>query len=486
MRICRKLIRALAAFCLLLAIGWADQSVVGDAFFAPGNATNFGATPSVNVGGPSGFQGLLQFDLSTLPPGTTAANVSSASLRLFVSRIGTAGTIDIYSAASPWTESTVNGTAGFPAPLSLLAGSVSVSVAGTYLSIPVTNQVKRWLTGDANNGFLLIANPSTTLVFFDSKESGSTSHPAVLEVSLLGTAGPTGATGAPGPIGQSGTGTAGPTGAAGPTGPTGPFGAQGPAGDTGPAGAVGLAGAAGNIGPTGPTGPAGPTGAKGATGATGATGPNGPTGAVGPAGATGAQGLAGQSGPPGATGPTGATGVAGSAGPPGGTGATGPRGPTGPSGATGAMGITGVPGAIGNTGPTGPTGPTGVIGNNYSLTTLSNTPGAKFIMNGAVNTSVNEFYLLDNTNAVAMVELPAAGSVPKGRRVVLINSNFSLTTGFDMNVFPNGSDAILNGDTLVKNSGGQGPAPNNLVDTGYAFEAVSDGTSIWYRTTGAR
>jgi len=292
MRICRKLIRMLAAFCVVLATGWADQSVVGDAFFASGNATNFGASPYVNVGGPSGFQGLLQFDLAALPPGTTAANISSASLRLFVSRIGTAGTIDIYSAASSWNESTVNGTAP-PTPLSLVAAGVSVSVAGTYLSIPITSQVQSWLNGAPNNGFLLVANPGTTFVFFDSKENTSTSHPAVLEVSLIAPVGATGPMGPTGPIGAVGVpGIAGPAGAAGPTGPTGPFGAQGPIGDTGPAGAIGLAGALGNVGPAGPVGPTGPAGAKGPTGATGPTGPVGATGPAGAAGAVGAQGLA--------------------------------------------------------------------------------------------------------------------------------------------------------------------------------------------------
>lgn len=150
------------------------------------------------------------------------------------------------------------------------------------------------------------------------------------------------------------------------------------------------------------------------------------------------------------------------------------------------MGFTGAQGVPGSVGPTGPIGPTGVIGNNYSLTTLANTPGTKFIMNGVVDTSVNEFYLLNNTGAVAMVELPAAATVPAGRRIVLINSNFALTNGFDMNVFPTDGDAILNGDTLVKNTGGAGPAPNNFVDTGYALEVVSDGVGTWYITTGAR
>src|SRR5947209_5284668 len=78
--------------------------LVGDASFATGNATNFGSTPTLNVGGALGFQGLLQFDFSKLPAGTTASQVSSATLRLYVNKIGTAGTVDIFAANGAWNE----------------------------------------------------------------------------------------------------------------------------------------------------------------------------------------------------------------------------------------------------------------------------------------------------------------------------------------------------------------------------------------------
>ncbi|HTS46799.1 MAG TPA: hypothetical protein VMH05_02580, partial [Bryobacteraceae bacterium] len=79
---------------------WADEAhLVGDAYFASGNSGHFGSTITVNVGGPTSFQGLLQFDLSTLPPGTTTAQISNATLRLYLSRIGTPGSINIYSAS---------------------------------------------------------------------------------------------------------------------------------------------------------------------------------------------------------------------------------------------------------------------------------------------------------------------------------------------------------------------------------------------------
>src|ERR1700734_1869577 len=51
--------------------------------------TNSGAISNLNVGG--GYTTLLQFDLSTLPAGTTSAQVTRAMLRLYCNRVNTAG-----------------------------------------------------------------------------------------------------------------------------------------------------------------------------------------------------------------------------------------------------------------------------------------------------------------------------------------------------------------------------------------------------------
>ena len=121
-------------------------------------------------------------------------------------------------------------------------------------------------------------------------------------------------------------------------------------------------------GPTGPQGEEGPTGPTGPAGAQGVTGPTGPQGEVGPTGPQGAQGPAGISGRTGDTGSVGPTGPTGPQGEPGAEGPTGPQGypgPVGPTGPTGPQGSPGVPGEQGPTGPqgisgeTGPTGPAG-------------------------------------------------------------------------------------------------------------------------------
>jgi hypothetical protein len=253
---------------------------------------NFGAQPTLNVGG--GSMALVGFDLATLPPGTTPANLVKATLVLYVSRIVVAGAVEVQTALSGWAESSVtNATA--PALSGAGTGpTVLISAGAQYVSVDVTNQVKAWLNGAPNYGLAITPALSApgTVVFLDSKESTTTGHTARLDLTLAdqGPAGPAGAAGATGPTGA--TGASG-GGLPGPTGPQGPAGAAGQQGAAGATGATGPAGAAstvpGPIGPQGVQGPPGPTG----FGATGPTGPAGPAGAAGPIGPTGAAGTAG-------------------------------------------------------------------------------------------------------------------------------------------------------------------------------------------------
>lgn len=245
----RKTLLGTAVFAFCLQALWGQTvPLTGDAWFVPGNAGHYGSTVTVNVSGSNGAQGLVQFDLTKLPMGTTGANVSYASLRLFINKVGVPGSINIYAANSAWTEATITGT-NHPGPGTLIASGVPVTTAGSFLIIPVTSLVQSWIDGSTvNNGLLLQAADSTTFVYFDSKESSSTSHPATLEVDLPGLAG-----------------FAGNAGAIGPTGPTGPAGPTGVAGATGATGTV-----------AGPAGSAGPIGNPGPTGVTGTTGANGP------------------------------------------------------------------------------------------------------------------------------------------------------------------------------------------------------------------
>ena len=267
--------RAAVGLAILLpAVALADTAKLsGDAYVNTGDGTNYGGLPTVNVGGAAGSSGLLLFDLTTLPSTT---DVAWARLRVYVDKVNTSGTLDLAAANGAWTEATVNGLSGVT-PGSAI-GAAAIATTG-YVTFDVSSQVAAWLAGAPNYGFMLTADAGTPnlSISIDSKESPSTSHPAVLEVVFAGAAGPEGSEGSPG--------SAGAPGAPGGPGAVGPTGATGPSGAPGAAGAPGLAGAAG---PTGATGPFGATGSAGQTGAVGLAGAGGATGPTGPNGATGA------------------------------------------------------------------------------------------------------------------------------------------------------------------------------------------------------
>jgi hypothetical protein len=102
-----------------------DSSVI------PGSGSNFGVLQTVNVGGASAFQGLVQFDLSTLPAGTTSSNISKATLVLFVKAVNAAGTVNISTASGAWTENGVSGNNAPTAGASVASG-VAVLATGSY------------------------------------------------------------------------------------------------------------------------------------------------------------------------------------------------------------------------------------------------------------------------------------------------------------------------------------------------------------------
>jgi Collagen triple helix repeat (20 copies) len=352
--------RALRSSCLLLALfavpfkaSATDATLLADAHVNSARpSVNSGSLSNIDVG--AGYTGLLQFDLSTLPSGVTATQVSRAILRIYCNRLTTPGPISIQPIAGAWTESGVTYTT-LPS-LNSAAQVFTVTQAASFYAVDVTSLVQGWITTPAAN-FGLALTTGTAAVQFDSKENDQTAHPAQLDITLANS-GPQGATGATGPAGA-----AGPAGA-------------GVAGPAGPAGAQGIQGIAGATGPAGPQGAAGTTGVTGATGAAGAGAfvyegsyastrtyalgqvvtfsgtsyislqnsnqDNTPSsassqwGVLSAQGSTGATGLAGATGAPGSVGPAGQIGTPG---PTGATGTTGAIGPAGPQGATGAVGL---------------------------------------------------------------------------------------------------------------------------------------------------
>jgi len=233
-----------AATLAMLSAGAAhatEGAVKADATVTSANPTvNYGSLSNLYVNGTSTT--LIQFDLSSLPSGTTASQIASASLKLYVNRVNFAGTINVLPVTLPWTESSVTfntmPTTGAPA-----VTGVSVATAQQFVVIDVTSLVQNWITSGNNYGIALTTS-SGDLVF-DSKENDESSHVAHLDITVTsqGPQGPQGNPGAQGPQGN--PGSQGPQGNPGSQGPQGNPGAQGPQGNPGPQGEPGPAGPAG-------------------------------------------------------------------------------------------------------------------------------------------------------------------------------------------------------------------------------------------------
>ena len=375
-------------------------------------ATNYGTNGGLQVqsGKATVF---VRFDLSSIPPGYTSADIAKATLKLYVNSVGASGSFNVDYVVGSWSEATATATLE-PAIGTVIASGINVSTAnkGGYILVDVTPALDAWLDGSqANEGIALVGN-SPLNVIFCSKENTVVSHSPELDIVFTGT----------GPRGPQGfAGTTGPAGAQGPIGPTGATGTQGPVGKTGAVGTKGPVGPAGPQGATGATGTPGPVGATGAQGSVGLTGAQGPQGAQGTTGTNGTGftfrngfdptpqyavddvvtwngstyvAIAANGGPNNLmpdTNPSawtlmarqGGAGATGSQGPSGTTGATGPQGPAGTAGSQGAIGPQGSTGGIGATGPQGPIGLTGAQG----VQGAAGTNGTGFDFRGAFNPS---------------------------------------------------------------------------------------------------
>ena len=257
-------IRLSIAVVALMTLAYGESAASAQAppradTFVSSNAPqrSFGSEPLLAV--QSGVTSYIQFNLAGLPAG---ANVSKASLRLYVDASSQAGSFDVYEIDSPWSENSLTFNNAPSLGVSATSGKpVTVSKSGLnqFLLVDITPLVQGWLNGTIPNNGLALALVGTAGCFgFDSKESEYTSHEPELEVTF-----------------SSGTGPQGPQGPAGPQGPQGLTGPQGPQGLTGTPGAQGVTGPQGAQGPIGPPGPLGPTGLTGATGPAGTPGLSG-------------------------------------------------------------------------------------------------------------------------------------------------------------------------------------------------------------------
>lgn len=165
-----------------------NAPVAADSYAIAGFPTaNYGTATSLKVNGSA--KTLLRFDLSVLPD-VQSTDVAKASLVLWVSATPSGGTLQVSPVDTPWTEGglTWNNQPAVGAPV---ASNIPVAAAtsGYYVTVDVTEQVKSWVSGAANDGLIVESQSGPASVLIDSKENTGTSHPAYLDISLNGPAG---------------------------------------------------------------------------------------------------------------------------------------------------------------------------------------------------------------------------------------------------------------------------------------------------------
>jgi hypothetical protein len=378
---------SVSAFLTCSAAHATDVILTGDAHVSmTRSTTNFGTLANLYVG--NGNSALLQFDLSALPAGLTASQISRASLTVFVNRVNTGGTVSLSPVTSAWSESAVTyatiPTIGAP------VNGFTTAIAGQYVTLDVTSLVQGWVTAPATN-FGLALTSTVANVLLDSKENDETGHAASLDITIT-------SMGAQGPQGIQGlTGAQGIQGFPGVAGATGAQGIQGPVGPTGATGAAGTIGAVTNWSSS-VTYQAGQVVFCAACSTSGSSyvalatntsqDPPTQTGVwqlIASAGATGPQGIQGIQG---FQGPIGVTGAQGNTGPQGAAGATGPTGPAGPVG------------PIGATGSAGPAGATGTIGAVTNWSASTNYQVGQVVFCAGCSTSGSSFIALATNTGI--------------------------------------------------------------------------------------
>jgi hypothetical protein len=171
-----------------------DAPLLSDAHISSAHpSTNFGSLTNLAVG--NGNTALIQFNLGSLPAGTTSSGIASATLRLYVNRVNTAGALDLKPVTAAWNELTVTFSSA-PSFGAVVGSPIAVTQADTVILVDVTSLVQGWVTTpSSNNGIALTASASaaSTFVLLDSKENQETSRPPALDITLFGPQGPQGA-----------------------------------------------------------------------------------------------------------------------------------------------------------------------------------------------------------------------------------------------------------------------------------------------------
>ena len=212
---CKSLILATRSLAVVLGLlVWfscgliqAQTTPSGDSYTNTADPiTNYGAATLLYVNGAKEIS-YIQFNLASIP---TTANISQATLKVYVNSVSNAGSFNVDYVNAAWLESTIDASNAPPLGGNIASGvNVTTADKNQYILINVTSAVQAWLSGsEANNGVALVAN-STFNATFDSKENTTTSHPPELDIAFAGGEGTiTGVTTASG-SGLTGGGTTG-------------------------------------------------------------------------------------------------------------------------------------------------------------------------------------------------------------------------------------------------------------------------------------
>ncbi len=168
------------------ATAYAQITPLGDSYTDSADPTaNYGSKTLLSVDGATETS-FIQFNLASIPSG---ANISQATLKLFVDSVTTAGSFNVYYVSVPWSESTISSELA-PALGDAIAANVAVNAEDTnqYILINVTLALGAWLSASRPNyGIALVANGAFS-ASFDSKENTATGHAPELDV-VFATAG---------------------------------------------------------------------------------------------------------------------------------------------------------------------------------------------------------------------------------------------------------------------------------------------------------
>jgi len=147
--------------------------------------TNYGANGQLDVESASQTT-YIQFNLSSIPSTYTSADITKATLKVYVETVTEAGSFNVDYVIGAWSESTITHNLA-PALGTTIAAGVPLVVAdkNQYILIDITPAVQAWLSGTANDGIALVGN-SPLNASIDSKEAILTSHSPELDIVFAG------------------------------------------------------------------------------------------------------------------------------------------------------------------------------------------------------------------------------------------------------------------------------------------------------------